>query len=128
MRNDAAISATLQRSVEVIAVAALYILLARIGQFFAISPGNITPVWIPSGVMLALVLLRGNYLLVSVFFGAMLGNAWAYIDTSSLQQFGTGALAATMNGAGDVVCVDQRSCHPDCATLTCDDPAEGRCD
>lgn len=105
MRNDAAISATLQRSVEVIAVAALYILLARIGQFFAISPGNITPVWIPSGVMLALVLLRGNYLLVSVFFGAMLGNAWAYIDTSSLQQFGTGALAATMNGAGDVVCV-----------------------
>ena len=84
----------LQRTAEIIAAALLYILLARIGQFFAIPPGNITPVWIPSGVMLALVLLRGRYLLTGVFFGAMLGNAWAYIDTSGLEQFGSGAIAA----------------------------------
>ena len=45
--------------VETLWVAALYVLSARIGQFFAIEPGNVTPVWIPSGLMVALALKRG---------------------------------------------------------------------
>lgn len=90
---------------ECAATAALYVVLARLGQVFAIPPGNITPVWLPSGIMLALVALRGEHLLIGVFFGAMAGNAWAYIDMSSFSAMLPGLGAAGLNGIGDVACV-----------------------
>jgi diguanylate cyclase (GGDEF)-like protein len=90
---------------EIVAAALLYVVLARIGQAFAIDPGNVTPVWLPSGVMLALVVVRGNYLLLSVFFGALIGNAWAYAEFDSIATMLRALGAGVLNGTGDVICV-----------------------
>jgi len=38
---------TLHYWLEIIGVALVYIATAKIGQVFAIPPGNITPVWLP---------------------------------------------------------------------------------
>jgi integral membrane sensor domain MASE1 len=57
------------RLLEILAVALVYVLTARLSQIFAIEPGNITPVWIPSGIMLSWVILRGHFLLAGVFLG-----------------------------------------------------------
>lgn len=94
-----------QQGLEILGTAGLYVVLARLGQLFAIDPGNVTPVWLPSGVMLALVALRGNYLLAGVFLGAFTGNAWAYLEFSSAEAALRGLTAGTMNGIGDVLCV-----------------------
>lgn len=89
--------------IEVLLVAVTYIVLARVGQFFAIDPGNITPLWFPSGVMVAWTLLRGRYIWPGVFLGAFSGNIWAYFSTDSFYDAMSTIAAATMNGIGDVV-------------------------
>lgn len=89
---------------ELVAVAAVYVVTARIGQLFAINPGNISPVWIPSGIMLAWVLLRGLRLWPGVFLGAFAGNAWAYLDFDSWSAFLSAMAAGAFNGTGDVLC------------------------
>lgn len=94
-----------RKILDAFAAAVLYVVLARLGQLFAMEPGNITPVWLPSGVFLALVVLRGHHLLPGVFLGAMLGNGWAYTDLGSLSAALPGVLAAVMNGVGDTLCV-----------------------
>jgi signal transduction histidine kinase len=91
---------SLPRPVEVLALAALYVALARIGQAVAIPPGNVTAVWLPSGLILAAVLLRGERVWPGVFLGAAVGNAWAYAGDAS--PWATG-LAAVCNGAGDAI-------------------------
>ena len=72
------------RLLEILIVAAVYFTTAKIGQTLAIPPGNVTPVWIPSGIILAVVLIRGYYIWPGIFLGAFLGNVWAYIDPTSL--------------------------------------------
>jgi len=93
------------RVVEVICLAATYIVCARIGQIFAIEPSNVTPVWIPSGVMLALALKFGPSVWPGVFAGAFLGNIWAYFSTESFAAIFSAIASATMNGIGDVLAV-----------------------
>jgi diguanylate cyclase (GGDEF)-like protein len=90
--------------VEIIAVALIYFITARIGQIFAIPPGNITPVWIPSGIILALVIFRGYYIWPGIFIGAFAGNAWAYIDFNSTELIIKSIVSGTSNGIGDVLC------------------------
>jgi integral membrane sensor domain MASE1 len=58
----------------IVLTAASYFVAARVSQVFAIDPGNITPVWIPSGIMLALALKYGARFWPGVFIGAFLGN------------------------------------------------------
>lgn len=91
------------RLLEVIAVAAIYIACARLGQLFAIEPSNVTPVWIPSGVMLALALRFGPSIWPGVFAGAFLGNIWAYISFDSVGATLSAVASATLNGTGDVI-------------------------
>jgi diguanylate cyclase (GGDEF)-like protein len=91
------------RLVEVVWVAVLYIVFARIGQLFAVSPGNVTPVWIPSGVMLALALKLGVRIWPGVFLGAFLGNIWAYFNTETWTACFSAIASATLNGLGDVL-------------------------
>ncbi len=89
----------------IVLTAALYFVAARVSQIFAIDPGNITPVWIPSGIMLALALQYGARIWPGVFIGAFLGNVWAYLSfepiSETLKAFASGAL----NGIGDVLSV-----------------------
>lgn len=90
--------------IEVILVALVYILTARVGQTYAISPGNVTPVWLPSGIMFALVLIRGYGVWPGIFIGAMLGNSWAYADFSTATLAIQTLSAAVANGMGDTLC------------------------
>lgn len=88
---------------EICAVAIIYVLTAKIGQTFAIPPGNITPIWIPSGIMLALVIIRGITIWPGIFLGAVLGNAWAYFDTSSALSILLSFFSSFSNGTGDAI-------------------------
>jgi len=92
-----------QRFIEILLVAALYIISARVGQIFAIPPGNVTPVWLPSGIMVALALIRGAGIWPGVFLGAFVGNAWAYFSLDSFSVAMSAIVAGTCNGIGDVL-------------------------
>ncbi|MEW9796719.1 sensor domain-containing diguanylate cyclase [Alteromonas sp. CYL-A6] len=84
-------------------VAAVYIVTARISQVFAIEPGNVTPVWIPSGLMLALALYYGRRTWPGIFLGAFFGNVWAYFSFHSLTLVSAAVAAGMINGLGDVI-------------------------
>jgi two-component system cell cycle sensor histidine kinase/response regulator CckA len=82
--------------------ALLYVVTARVGQIFALPPGNITPVWLPSGLLFVFALRKGSWIWPGIFIGAGLGNAWAYwasVPTSSA------IFAATCNGMGDSLAI-----------------------
>lgn len=91
------------RARETFWVALLYVLLARISQCFAIDPGNVTPIWIPSGVMLALILYKGSNIWPGIFLGAFLGNIWAYLSFESIYSVTFALSAAGLNGLGDTL-------------------------
>ena len=88
---------------ETIWVAVIYVIAARIGQYFAIPPGNVTPVWLPSGLMIALAIYRGPRIWLGVFLGAFAGNVWAYFSLDSITTAIAAILAGTVNGLGDVI-------------------------
>jgi signal transduction histidine kinase len=82
--------------------AVLYVVTARAGQVFALPPGNITPVWLPSGLLFVFALRKGAWIWPGIFIGAGLGNAWAYwadVPVSSA------VFAATCNGIGDSLAI-----------------------
>jgi PAS domain S-box-containing protein len=56
--------------IDTLAIAALYYISGKIGQIVAIPPSNITFVWPPSGIALALVILLGKRSLPGIFLGA----------------------------------------------------------
>ncbi|MCB1193507.1 MAG: MASE1 domain-containing protein [Leptospiraceae bacterium] len=68
-----------------IIVIVTYIISLKIGMFFAIPPGNVTPIFPPAGVAMAALLLRGYKLLIGVWLGSFLGNiliSTSYDNTS----------------------------------------------
>lgn len=84
-------------------VAAIYFVTARIGQVFAIPPGNITPIWLPSGLMVAIVIVHGYRLWPGIFLGAFAGNVWAYLLPDNGENLLRVFIAGTANGIGDVL-------------------------
>lgn len=86
-------------------VACIYIVTGLIGQQFAIAPGNITPIWLPSGIMFALTLKFGAKIWPGIFLGAFFGNVWAYFSLSSLKTSLAAVFAASFNGLGDVFAI-----------------------
>ena len=83
---------------EVVFIAMLYTLTGKLGFILAIPPGNVTSVWIPSGIALAAILLRGQRVWPGVWLGSFLVNSWffAEIHTTPFISFVT----ASMIGAG----------------------------
>lgn len=63
-----------QQAVDVLAVALLYFSLAQLGFLFAIPPGNITIIWLPSGLAMAAILALGAHAAAGVLTGAFLAN------------------------------------------------------
>jgi diguanylate cyclase (GGDEF)-like protein/PAS domain S-box-containing protein len=53
-----------------LALTGIYFLLAKFGLLFATNAGNVTLVWLPSGLALAVFLLGGMRYMPSIFFGA----------------------------------------------------------
>lgn len=90
--------------IDSLLVALLYAVSARVGQMFAIEPGNVTPVWIPSGLMIALALHMGKHIWPGVFLGAFIGNIWVYFSSETIISALSAIAAATFNGLGDVLC------------------------
>jgi len=93
----------MSRTVEWVALALAYAATAPIGQLMAIPPGNVTSIWIPSGVVMAALLARGRHLWPGVFLGAILGNMWAYFRVDSPAAVGAAVFAGLANGAGDAL-------------------------
>jgi len=46
-----------------------YYLAAQLSSLLTVQPGNLTPIWIPSGLMLAIALIRGRQVLPGIFMG-----------------------------------------------------------
>ncbi|MCA9542787.1 MAG: EAL domain-containing protein [Myxococcales bacterium] len=88
-------------------MAVVYVLTARLSQLFAVSvgPGNVTPVWLPSGLLLAWALRRGPWIWPGVFLGAGFGNAWTYFDASHWAVAARALAAGGMNGLGDTLSI-----------------------
>ena len=89
--------------IEIISLAAIYVVTARLGQMLAIPPGNVTPIWIPSGIILAAVLLRGPVIWPGIWLGAFIGNVWVYLDWENFSNLGISFISGTANGVGDTL-------------------------
>ena len=74
----------------VVGVAAIYSVAARLSLFLAIPPGNATPVWPPSGIALAAVLLLGYRVLPGIWLGATLANAMTKVSLAAAVSIGVG--------------------------------------
>ncbi len=69
-------SPALRAALVIAGVGAVYIASARLGELVATLPGNISPVWPPSGVALAAVLVFGRWAALGVWLGAVLNGVW----------------------------------------------------
>ena len=89
---------------EISLIAVIYFFTARLGQYFAIPPGNISAIWIPAGVIMTWMLIRGYHIWPGIFIGAFVGNTSAYIDLSSVHVAILSIIPGIFNGIGDVLC------------------------
>ena len=65
----------------IIIIALFYYFSGRLGQIFALPPGyHITPVWPPSGIALAAVLLFGYRILPGIWLGSFFNNFLLFIE------------------------------------------------
>lgn len=62
------------RTGEIVLAALCYYALARASLLFASVNASATPIWPPTGLAIALVLVRGNVMLAAVFAGALAAN------------------------------------------------------
>lgn len=59
---------------KILVVALLYWITAKVGMEVAALPGKITPIWIPSGLMLAVILLFGYKMLIGGLIGSLIAE------------------------------------------------------
>ncbi len=83
----------LRTALVIAGVGAVYIASARLGEMVATLPGNISPVWPPSGVALAAVLIFGRWAALGVWLGAILNGVWT-AGTLNAGVVGTEALVS----------------------------------
>ena len=88
---------------EICLLTLLYFVTAKLGLLLGIMPGNITAVWIPSGLVLAAVMIRGPRIWPGIFLGAFAGNAPAYLSYESVGSVLRCLAAGTANGIGDTL-------------------------
>ena len=72
--TSASISTPTKLFVTSVAIAVLYILSAKIGLLLAVIQKNATPVWPPSGIAIAAMLMFGYRIWPGIFIGALLTN------------------------------------------------------
>jgi len=81
-------------------IASIYVLLGKIGQNLAIEPGNVTPVWPPSGFAFAIFLLIGKRALFGIFLGAFLINTFGFFEKLTIDNSMEIILAGVMIAIG----------------------------
>ena len=91
----------------IVALAVAYFVSARLGLLLAIPGGHVTPVWPPSGIALATLLLCGWRVWSGIWLGSFAANLWDFVgspmgfatDIATSAIFGAGASAAALLGA-----------------------------
>lgn len=66
--------------VRLVAIAIAYAAAARLGQLVAIEPGNVTVVWVPSGLAVGALILWGTGMWYGVWIGAFAYNLWFFLE------------------------------------------------
>ena len=66
-----------QKILLILAIALSYYGTAKLGQYLAIPPGFITPVYPPSGIALAAILFMGYRVWWGIWLGALVAATWA---------------------------------------------------
>ena len=84
---------------RVILLAAIYFAAAKLSLLLAIPPGYATPVWPPSGIALAAVLLFGNRIWPGVWLGAAAANLTVETSIVTAISIGTGNTLEALAGA-----------------------------
>lgn len=92
-----------RRVLEIVLIVASYLLTLHWGTALSFAPGYLAPVWLPSGIMLAVSLIVGYRLIPGVFLGAFAGTVWSYIDPSSPSVIVRSILSGLANGLGEAV-------------------------
>jgi signal transduction histidine kinase len=78
----------------------IYFLSAELGHILSIPPGNVTPLWPPSGIALAAVIMYGYRVWPGILVGAVIGTTTAIFDPSSLFTILKTSLIGTIIGVG----------------------------
>ncbi|MFA5191847.1 MAG: MASE1 domain-containing protein, partial [Verrucomicrobiia bacterium] len=123
MSNSGIKTRSISLPVAILAVAAVYAVVAKVSFLFTIPPGNITPIFPAAGVALAAVMLWGRQALVGVWLGSFAANTISFIDGSmpsvhtGLTNFLVGAFIGlgAMSGAAAGAFLVRRFCkdeHP----------------
>jgi PAS domain S-box-containing protein len=63
----------------ILALAAAYVVAARLAALMAIPPGNVSAVWPSAGITLAAILLWGYRLWPGVWLGALVASVWSLL-------------------------------------------------
>lgn len=71
----------MQKAAIILIIAFFYALTARLGFLLAAPDTLVSPVWPPTGIALAAVLIFGNIALVGVFLGCFIANSHMFITT-----------------------------------------------
>lgn len=69
---------------RLVAITVAYVVTARLGQVVAIEPGNVSAVWIPSGIAVGAMILWGGGVWPAVWIGAFAYNFWFFRDGGTM--------------------------------------------
>ena len=81
---------------EIAGLALVYAVAGAIGFQVAISPGNVSVLWPPSGIALAALMIRGARLWPGVWLGSMAVNIWGF---ARMPHYDAGPWVALLVGA-----------------------------
>jgi len=95
-------SSPVSRALEVLVVAILYYAAARLGLLMAFDKTNASPVWPPSGIAFAAVLLRGYRVWPGIMLGAFLANVVVFIGNHAADVFTIVAVSSVI-GLGNTL-------------------------
>lgn len=71
---------------RVITIAVAYAVTARLGQYVAIDPGNVTAVWVPSGLAVGALILWGAGVWPGIWLGAFAYNLWFFLQGGLIER------------------------------------------
>src|SRR5262249_35598111 len=86
-------------ALELVVIAAIYFALAKIGLILASIHASATPIWPPTGLALAAVLLRGYRVALAILLGAFAANATTDGTIATSAAVGVGNMLESLAGA-----------------------------
>jgi len=91
------------QDLRIVLVAVLYYLAARLGFLLAFQDTNSSPVWPPSGIGFALILLLGRRSWPGITIGALVANALVFMNNNDGIITASTISASTFIAAGNTI-------------------------